>query len=148
MLTEFASLTLSRQELLEVQEALALRAMVEDDLRREDGLEPMDRRMLLAKIDQLVNASPEQLDRLETRLDEEMWHHAWYAYTDEWAWYRARKDVLRELGPLAAGTTEATVEDLTHRRYHEKFEEYVKEIDMNPDAGGGERIKTRSGHNK
>lgn len=146
MLTEFVSLTFTRQELMELQEALAIRGMVEDDLRREDGLEPVDRRALLAKIDQLTGTSLAQVERLETRLDEELWHHAWYAYTDEWAWYRARKDVLRELGPLAASTKDETIEDLTHRRYHEKFEEYVQEIDMNPEAGGGERIKARTGH--
>jgi hypothetical protein len=141
MLTEFVSLTLSRQELLELQEALAMRAMVEDDLRREEGLEPVDRRPFLQKVDQLLNATPEQITRLDARLDEELWHSAWYTYTDEWAWYRARQDVLRELGPLAASTTEETVEDLTHRRYHDKFEEYVGEIDMNPD--GGERRTER-----
>ena len=143
MMTEFVSLTLSRQELQELQEALAMRTMVEDDLRREEGLEAVGRRLLLAKIDQLLNASETHVARLEDRMDEELWRHAWYAYTDEWAWYRARKDVLRELGPLAANTAEATVEELTHGRYHDKFEDYVQEIDMNPEAGG-ERNKERS----
>lgn len=120
-----------------------MRSLVEDDLRREEGLEPVDRRVLLAKLDQLLHASETETGRLEERLDEELWRHAWYAYTDEWAWYRARKDVLRELGPLAAQTADATVEELTHRRYHDKFEDYVQEIDMNPEAGG-ERNKERS----
>lgn len=143
MITEFVSLTLSRQELLELQEALALRSIVEDEARREEGLEPVDRRALLVKLDQLLNASPSQIAALEDRTDEELWRYAWYAYTDEWAWYRARKDTLRELGPLAASTTEATIEDLTHRRYHEKFEDYVGEIDMNPEPGGGDRKSER-----
>lgn len=137
MLTEFVSLMLTRQELLEIQEALAMRAMVEDDLRQEEGLEPVDRRLLLERIDQLLNANEEQIKRLEDRLDQDLWHHAWYSYTDEWAWYRARQDVLRELGEVAARTQEVTIDERAHRRYHEKFEDYVKEIDMNP--GGSER---------
>ena len=142
MLTEFASLMLTRQELLEIQEALAMRAMVEDDLREEEGLEPVDRRLLLERIDQLLNANEGQLKSLEDRMDQELWHHAWYSYTDEWAWYRAREDVLKELGATAASTSEATADDLIHRRYHEKFEDYVKEIDMNP-SGPERQTKER-----
>jgi hypothetical protein len=141
MLTEFVALTLSRQELLELQEALAMRALVEDDLRREDGLEPMDRRPLLQKVDQLANATPRQIKALDDRLEEELWHNAWYAYTDEWAWFRARRDVLCELGALAQSTTEDTIEDLTHRRYHDKFETYVEEIDMNPSTGAERKME-------
>lgn len=133
---------LSRQELLELQEALTMRALVEDELRREEGLESVDRRSLLVKIDQLVAATEGQVKTLEERMDDELWHHAWYSYTDEWAWYRARKDVLRELGPLAASTTTATIDDLVHRRYHAKFEDYVQEIDMNP---GSERRTAHQG---
>ncbi len=136
MLTEFVSLTLSRQELLELQEALAMRSLVEDDLRYQEGLEPVGRRALLQKVDHLLAASESQTQGLELRLDEELWHHAWHAYTDEWAWFRARKDVLRELGPLAASTTKETIDDLVHRRYHDKYDDYLQEIDMNPSEGG------------
>ena len=136
MLTEFVSLTFSRQELLELQEALAMRAMVEDDLRYQEGLEPVGRRALLEKIDHLLHASEPQLHALEPRIDEELWHQSWHAYTDEWAWFRARKDVLRELGPLAASTTKETIDDLVHRRYHDKYDAYLEEIDMNPGEGG------------
>ncbi|OGL74334.1 hypothetical protein A3E39_04705 [Candidatus Uhrbacteria bacterium RIFCSPHIGHO2_12_FULL_60_25] len=142
MLTEFASLMLTRQELMEIQEALAMRSLVEDDLRREEGLEPVDRRLLLERIDQLLNATETQLTSLEDRMDQELWHHAWYAYTDEWAWYRARQEVLKELGALAARTAASVIDDLVHRRYHEKFEDYVREIDMNP-TGSERQTKER-----
>jgi len=141
MLTEFVALTLSRQELLELQEALAMRAMVEDDLRREDGLESLDRRPLLEKVDQLAHASQQQMSVLEDRLEEELWHYSWYAYTDEWAWFRARRDVLLELGALAKSTTEDTIEDLAHRRYHEQFEAYVQEIDMDTSSGNERKME-------
>ena len=143
MLTEFVSLTLSRQELLEIQEALAMRSMVEDDLRYQEGLEPVGRRALLEKVDHLLNASEQQLQGLELRIDEELWHQAWHAYTDEWAWFRARKDVLRELGPLAASTTKETIDDLVHRRYHDKYDDYLAEIDMNPGSGGRQTEKAK-----
>lgn len=142
MLTEFASLMLTRQELMEIQEALAMRSLVEDDLRREEGLEPVDRRLLLERIDQLVHATESQLASLEDRMDQELWHHAWYAYTDEWAWYRARQDVLKTLGELAGRTVATVMDDLVHRRYHEKFEDYVCEIDMNP-SGPERQTKER-----
>lgn len=145
MLTEFVSLTLSRQELLELQEALAMRSLVEDDLRYQEGLEPVGRRALLEKVDHLLGVSEPSLEKLELRLDEELWHHAWHAYTDEWAWYRARKDVLRELGPLAASTTKDTVDDLVHRRYHDKYDDYLAEIDMNP--GGGRQATEKTPRN-
>lgn len=128
---------LTRQELLEIQEALCMRTMVEDDLRSEEGLEPVDRRLLLERIDQLLNATEEQIKSLEDRMDQELWHHAWYAYTDEWAWYRARQDVVQELGEAAAQTPANVLDDRVHRRYHEAFDVYVREIDMNP--GGSER---------
>lgn len=56
MLTEFVSLLLTREELLEIREALLMRAMVEDDLRRMDGLEDVGKRLLLDKIEQLALA--------------------------------------------------------------------------------------------
>jgi len=143
MVTEFVSLTLSRQELLELQEALTMRAMVEDALRHEEGLEPVGRRALLSKVDQLLHSTESQLAVLDARLEEELWQQAWYGFTDEWAWYRARRDVLRELGPLAGRTAEITIEELAHQRYHAKFDDYVQEIDM---SGGspGERPKEHS----
>jgi hypothetical protein len=139
VLTEFASLLFSRQELKEVYESLVMRALVEDDLRQEEGLEQVDRRPLVEKIGQLLAMSGERLEILEDRLDQELWHHDWYAYTDEWAWYRARKEVLAELGASASGMKNEAIDDIVHRRYHEKFEEYVREIDMDSGGGGTER---------
>jgi hypothetical protein len=141
MLTEFASLLFSRQELKEVYESLVMRALVEDDLRQEEGLEAVDRRPLIDKIGQLLAMSGERLEVLEDRLDQELWHHDWYAYTDEWAWYRARKEVLGELSSYVTGMKSQAIDDLVHRRYHEKFEEYVREVDMDP--GGGTERKSK-----
>ena len=147
MLTEFVSVTLTRQELLEIQEALTMRAIVEDDLRREEGLEPVDRRLLLLKVDQLLHATETQTNALDQRAEEELWQHAWYSFTEEWAWYRARRDVLRELGSLAAQTRDEMVDELAHQRYHKKFDDYIQEIDMTGGAPG-ERAREHSPNSK
>lgn len=139
MLTEFVSLMLTRQELLEIQEALAMRALVEDHLRHEEGLEPVDRRLPLERVEQLLHVTEEQIAKLDDRLEQELWRHAWFSYTDEWAWYRARQDAAKELGEAASNNAAPALDDLAHRRYHEKFEDYVREIDMNPDDLGRQR---------
>lgn len=142
MLTEFASLMLSRQELLEIQEALTLRGIVEDDLRQEEGLEPVERRALLQRVDQLLGVKEEHAARLEHRLDQELWQHAWYAFTEEWAWFRAYRDIVNELGVTAASVPESVMEEMVHRRYHEKFNDYVEEVAMDSDGGEGRETKS------
>lgn len=137
MLTEFVSLLLTREELLELREALIMRAMVEDDLRREDGLEDVGKRPLLEKLEHLSLSDPRTAFHVQSRLDEELWQHAWLSYTDEWAWFRAKQDVLKDLGEMAKQTPESQIEELTHRRYHKRFQAYVAELDM--ELEGNER---------
>ncbi|GMU25689.1 hypothetical protein KJZ71_04875 [Patescibacteria group bacterium] len=142
MLTEFVSLLLTREELLEIREALLMRAMVEDDLRRMDGLEDVGKRLLLDKIEQLALADTRSSIQTQRRLDDELWQHAWLSYTDEWAWFRAKQDVMKELGDMALQTPEAQIEDLTHRRYHKSFNAYVAELDMEQE-GSDRRSKVK-----
>ncbi|MEN9558119.1 MAG: hypothetical protein RL141_488 [Candidatus Parcubacteria bacterium] len=122
-----------------------MRAMVEDEVRQEEGLEPVDRDPLLTKLEQFLPLSESQAEKRDDRVEEELWRHAWYSYTDEWAWYRARMDVLGELGS-AAGLNELEIEERTHQRYHEKFEEYIREIDMIHGGNDGKkRVPTAKG---
>jgi hypothetical protein len=149
MLTDFASLLLSRQELKELHEALVMRAMVEDDLRSEEGLESVDRRPLIERTGQLLAMNEQRLQAIEDHLDQELWRHSWYTYTDEWAWYRARRDVLNEVGSVANVTMESkAVDDLIHRRYHERFEDYIQEIDMNPCDSAERTSRQKKMHRK
>ena len=112
-----------------------MRAMVEDDLREEDGLEPVARRPLLERIDALLRSNEQQVEVMEQSLDQELWQHAWYAFTEEWAWFRAYRDIMSELGEKVIATPVPVVDELIHQRYHEKFNDYVEEVAMDSDHG-------------
>src|SRR5690349_20885789 len=128
MNTEFFSLSFSREEVRELHEALLLRSMVEDELRREQGLEPVAMRPFLARVEQLLNLSEKQVERVTERMDAGLWEHAWYVFTDEWAWYRARQDVEKELkGEILS---EPDMRERMEQKYHDEFERYVREVEM------------------
>jgi hypothetical protein len=128
MNTEFFSMTFSRQELREMYEAMKLRGMMEDELRHEKGLEPVGSRPMLDRIQGLLGISDGQIERTEDILEASLWEHAWYVFTDEWAWYRARQDVEKELRGQAI--SEDALQERMERKYNEEFERYVKEIEM------------------
>lgn len=135
MQNEFYGLQLSKQELMELHAALAERALVEEDLRHEKGLECVHSRPLLEKVTALLSVSPEQQDRLAALLDDELWEHAWYRFTDEWAWYRAEQEVDRETQKRPRSVSHADRERLVEQRYQRDFESFVQELEM------GERKK-------
>lgn len=130
MLTEFATIQFDREELLELHRALLQRAMVEDELRHERGLEKIDRHPLLDKIEALVGLSEDKLHNLDHATEDEMWEFAWYAFTDEWAWHRAGQDVKKDLADLPNKTPEEDAKKLVEARYRENFDAYVAEVDM------------------
>jgi len=128
MLTEFATIQFTREELKELQQALLQRAMVEDELRRERGQEKADRHALLEKIEALLGESQEKLRIFDQAAEDELWEFAWYAFTDEWAWYRAAQEVDGE--ERTAALDEAVRKSKVEQRYREKFDKYVAEVDM------------------
>ena len=73
-------------------------------------------------------------DHTTERLDEELWQHAWYAFTEEWAWFRSRQDTVKDLGEMSKQTPAEKIDELVHERFHKKFESYVRELDMDTDA--------------
>lgn len=127
---EFLLLQLKRSEVIELHAALVQRAMVEDEIRREKGLEPVASRPLLERLDRLVGLSDAQADKLGRALDGELWEHAWYTFTDEWAWFRALKQVEQELGPKAKTLPTVELQRRVELRYTKDFEKFVREIDM------------------
>ena len=127
MLTEFVSLQFSREELIELHEALIQRAMVEDEVRRERGQEPMDQFPLLERIEMLLGDKEAALIARDARLEEELWEYAWYAFTDEWACFRADQDALKQIG---ADAPEQEKKRCSDRLYRQKFNSYVAEVDM------------------
>jgi hypothetical protein len=129
MNTEFFSLTFSRQDLREVYEAMVVRAELEDELRRERGLEPVASRPMLTRIEGMLALSERQVEQVADVVDEGLWEHAWYTFTDEWAWFRARQDVEKEIGATIT-LPEEKMRGRIEEKYQADFERYVAEIDM------------------
>lgn len=129
---EFITLQLSRTEALELQAALVSRAMLEDDLRHEKGLEPVSVRSTLERLGTLLQMTTGQEEQLAHAMDDELWEFAWYRFTDEWAWYRASQEVEKESG--ASSLSKRELQQRIEQRYERNFESYVKELEM-PDDG-------------
>jgi hypothetical protein len=116
---------------------------MEETMRREQGLEPADYPALLTRIEQMLGYSSEETHELYHRAEDELWEHAWFTFTDEWAWYRAKKEVVHELGKRAKQTHPDELDTLIERRYHDKFERYVAEVDMRDEEDGGNKKPVR-----
>jgi hypothetical protein len=129
MAFSFSSFTFTDEELAEFYEGLLFRALVEDELRGEEGLEPVAKRPLLERIEQAVIAKGMKPDKIEARVEDELWRQAWYAVTDEFAWRRAREETVTELGERAKGMREDRIEHLARQRYDRRFNDYVAEIE-------------------
>lgn len=130
MFTQFVTVQLSREELQEIHAGLIHRAIVEDQLRRERGQEPVADRPLLQKLEMLLGEREEVLHGLDHALEDELWEYTWYAFTDEWAWFRAKADLEKELGSDRNSVDSAAFEKLVELRYRKNFDQYVSEIDM------------------
>jgi hypothetical protein len=129
MNVDYASITLPKQELAEIHRGLLMRHLVENEVRREEGLEEIEYPKVLEAIENALGLSDDSAHVVEHQVDDELWNFAWYAFTDEWAWFRARRDVLQELGSkhdLSADAVDRKVEE----RYRKDFERYVSEVDM------------------
>lgn len=139
MLTEFASLQLSREELKELHAALLMRAIAEDEVRRERGQEKIDRRDLLEKIEMLLGEDEAALHALDHALDDELWEYAWYVFTDEWAWFRAQQEVEAERKGDTGVHDARELQRLVEQRYQKKFDQYAAEVDMRDSAKSPKR---------
>jgi DNA phosphorothioation-dependent restriction protein DptG len=133
MFTEFASIQLTREELLQIHAALVQRAILEDALREERDQQPVERRPLLESIETLINETDEQLQRLDHVLEDQLWEYSWYTFTDEWAHARAAQDVLKEVGPEVRAADTVGFEKKVELRYQKDFERYVGELSMEDD---------------
>ncbi len=142
MFIEFATIQLTREELKEIHAALVQRAILDDEVRCERGLERIDRRPLLEQFEMLLGEREEKLHALDHALEDELWEYAWYAFTDEWAHARAAQDVRRESGDESVPEDAAEFEKRVELNYQKKFEEYVSELEM--DDGAKKKAVIRS----
>jgi hypothetical protein len=125
----FSSFTFTDEELVEIFEGLLMRAVIEDELRHEEGLEPVENRPLLAKIEAVAKMQGVKTESIGMKVEDEIWRQAWYAITDEFAWRRAREETMAELGDRAQGMQEDRIEHLAHQRYDRRFNDYVAELE-------------------
>ncbi|MBU1034817.1 hypothetical protein KKD42_03410 [Patescibacteria group bacterium] len=130
MNTEFFELSLTRRELLEIYAALAERAILEDVVREEKGLEPVGGRNIMERIEQLLRLPEVQSQRMAASLEDDLWEYSWFAFTGEWAWFRAYSEVRKELSEKKHSVTDAKFMELVERKYRKDFDTYVKEIEM------------------
>jgi len=131
MNTEFICLELTAAELIELYRALLARVVMEGKLRREQGLEPVDPADLLLKLEVLLNLNENQSLANFRQVDDELWEHSWLDFTDEWAWFRARQEVLKKLGRTPEPALKPDeLEPLVEKCYQQNFDRYVAELDM------------------
>ncbi len=138
---EFAGLQLSREELKEIHQALLQRAMVESELRRERGLEKAGSFPLLERIEAILGDKATEIEKTESALETELWEFAWYAFTDEWAWYRAAQEVEQETKAKRQELPETETKKLIESRYKKNFKKYVAEVDMREQRSKSLKIK-------
>jgi len=143
MNSEQYALSFTRSELLELHRALLSRVFVEDELRREKGLEEVGERPLISKIETLLRLGSDEAHRLVHEVDDELWEYGWYVVTDEWAWFRALQEERRALGPTFDRMDEKELRVRVERRYQKEFERFVREIEMK-EMHPSESKKTRA----
>jgi hypothetical protein len=127
---DYASITLPKKDLAELHRGLLLRHIVENGIRREEGLEEADEPKVLAAVESALGLNADEAHTLFHRAEDELWDYVWYSYTDEWAWFRARQEVLKELGNKRTSMTQEALDCKTEEKYRDNFERYVGEIDM------------------
>lgn len=128
MLTEFVGLQLSRNELQEIYAALLKQAVIEDEVRRERGLEEVEKRPLLERLEMLLGMDEMTSHALDHVAEDELWEYAWYTFTDEWAWYRAQQDLQSQLD--AKSLSEEDMRKQIESMYRKHFDKYVAEVTM------------------
>lgn len=126
MNTEFYTLSLTRKELEELHDAVAMRAVVEDVVQEEQGLESMRVSTMLHKIHILLRLNEAQEECTSHQIEEKLWEYSWFAFTDEWAWRCATRDVETD---HPQSMDHATRENMVREYYDKNFERYIKELE-------------------
>lgn len=133
MQTELVALNLTRPEAMECLRACLMLALVEDEMRIQQGYEPVDFPALAQRLAGLLAISETKLDNLAAGLSDDLWSYAWYAYTNEWAWFKAEQQAREELG-MEKGDKSPELRKKAEKLYKKNFETYAAEIDMKPKA--------------
>ncbi len=132
------TLSLPLDDASELYRALMMRYFVESTLRREQGLEPISLPALAERLEHALRITETSSEKETSQIEDQLWQHAWLAFTDEWAWHRAKEEVLKELGASAKQFTQEQLEQFTEKRYEKKFETYQKEVELPGHKDGAE----------
>lgn len=130
MIDTFFSLGLTREQLVDLHRALLRQHIMEETFRRERDEPSQEAPALLTHIERQLGIAPDEAHLQFHEEEDQLWEYSWYAYTDEWAWYRARQEVEKELGIQLQLTSSERVEQLIEEEYERSFDRYTKEIDM------------------
>lgn len=125
------TLTLPLHEAQEFYRAMIARFLMEEALRREQGLEPIQISPFVRRLEQVLGIQTDQALAHLDQVEDELWQHTWLSFTDEWAWHRAQQEVKKgvsaeELALLSSDE----IERATEKCYEEKFDQYTKEIQL------------------
>lgn len=145
---EYVSLTLPKSELGEFHRGMLLRYVAESLVRREQGLEEAEYPESLSKLEEVLGISEERAHAMLHEMEDELWSYAWYVYTDEWAWHRAKNETLKELGNKSTSLKKDALDRMVEERYEKHFESYIKEIDMKEESEEPEPRKSRESKKK
>ncbi len=126
----FYSLGLTREQLAELHRSVLSTYIIDETFRRERGEESQDPPALLDHLEGLLEMTEQDAHRAFHDEEDRLWEYSWYAYTDEWAWHRARQETVRELGDELVLLNEEALEQRIEKTYNDHFERYTKEIDM------------------
>ncbi|MFZ6014799.1 MAG: hypothetical protein ACOYUZ_00370 [Patescibacteria group bacterium] len=143
MITEFHILQLTRQEALECLRAQIHLAVAEEETRIQRGFESPELSPLILRLVEMLQLDNLEFDRMADEAAEDLWEYSWYAFTSEWAWFRARQEALRLL--RKARGKEAAVQDPEYHKSAEKlykkhFNRYVNELNMRHLSGSGATV--------
>ena len=128
MLTEFVGVQLTRSELQEIHLALIKQALIQDEIRRERGLEEIEGRPLLERMERLLGLNEEQAHAIDHVTLDELWEYSWYSFTEEWAWYRAEQEL--EKTKKIKTTSQEDHQKMIETLYQKHFQRYVSEVAM------------------
>lgn len=137
----YISVTLPKQELAELYKGLLMQYVVDQTMRREKGLEDIDYPDNLARLEEMLGINEEQAHLMFHEMENGLWEYAWFTYTDEWAWHRAKAETEKELGGKSSGLKHEALERLIEERYEKNFDKYVAEIDMKDEQTATPSIK-------
>jgi hypothetical protein len=131
MQIEHFALQLDKQEAFECLQALLTQTLIEEEIRSQKGLEMPELSPIITRLMAILGCDDSILENITEKSGDELWEYAWYAFTNEWAWHRAKQDALKEQKSSKKNLpSRQDYQKITERLYNTRFEKYVAELNM------------------